>query len=465
MPTWVLEHELDHPLVDRPAPPDHGEAVVLVRHGGVPLGTVRVSCGDGTLRGAVLRQAIATDLAIGTRLFRRSLQGWLLGKAPSPLPEALDLPAWSVVVCTHERPDDLRRCLAALRQLDAPPGEILVVDNAPTTERTASVVADAMHERSGPHRLRYVREDRPGLNWARMAGGRAATGAVVAYTDDDVVADRQWVRTLLAEFAADPSVAAVTGPALALELQTEAQERFERHGGFQRGWDRTVFDATTLDAVSAGRVGAGANSAFRRDVLLELRLFSHELDAGTVTQSGGDTYAFYLLLAHGRRIVYAPAALVWHRHRRDMAGFARVMRGYSVGGFTMLLRCLVDHGELSALRAAVSWLWWDHVRELGRVVLRRRTALPTLVVREYWRGVLEAPGAWWRSRRRERRLLAEDRAAGVRDFAPADAADAARDAAFDRPAAAPRQAPADRARTAVTDVADERPRPLADVRQ
>jgi glycosyltransferase involved in cell wall biosynthesis len=392
MPTWILEQELADPIVDRPAPPDHRLAIVLVRQGGLPIGTVRVPCEGGVLRAAALRAAVVADPGVSSRLAWRALRAWLLG-GPPDAPAATTLPSWSVVVCTRERPDDLRRCLGALARLDAPPGEIVVVDNAPVTDDTAGVVVEAQRTHPGPHRVRYIREDRPGLNWARTAGARAAAGDIVAYTDDDVVVDAQWIRTMLVEFAADPEIAAVTGPALALELQSEAQEIFEFRGGFVRGWDRRVYDGVSVSPLFAGMVGAGANVAFRREVLHELRPFSHELDAGTVAESGGDTYAFYLLLSHGRRIAYTPAALVWHRHRRDMPGLARVMHGYSVGGLTMLLRCLVDHRELTALKVAGQWLWRDHVHELARALLRRQTALPGHVVRAYWHGVFAGAGA------------------------------------------------------------------------
>jgi glycosyltransferase involved in cell wall biosynthesis len=427
MPTWILEQELAEPLRDRAAPSGYAVAVVLVRQRGYPLGTVRVPCGDGVLRASALRAAIAADRPIARRLAARALNSWLLrrGGAPGEVDEDAArsavpwaaLPSWTVIVCTRERPDDLRRCLESLLRLQAPPGEILVVDNAPSTDGTAGVVAE-LAATDGPHALRYLREDRPGQNWARAAGARAASGEIVAYTDDDVIVDASWVVGLLAEFAMDRCVGAVTGPAPALELETEAQEIFERRGGFVRGWDRRVFETSSMPPSAASRVGAGANAAFRRDLVLQLRLFSHEMDGGTAAMSAGDTYAFYLVLAHGWRIVYTPDALVWHRHRRDLAALAQTLRAYSVGGFTLFLRGLVEHREPAALRLAIEWLWYDHVRAAARLLLRRPTALPSLLVREYWRGVLQAPGAWWRATRRERRLLADDRAARVRDFDP-----------------------------------------------
>lgn len=428
MPTWIIEQELTAPLADRTAPPGLTRAAVLVRHEGHPLGQTWVPLRDGVLTADDLRAALVSDHALIARLTQRAVREWLLhpreGAEGRPAhrgaaPEAL--PSWSVVVCTRERPDDLRRCLASLLALRAPAGEILVVDNAPRTSATLEVVA-GLADADSPHRLRYLREDRPGQNWARAAGARAATGEIVAYTDDDVVVDAGWIMGLLPEFVGDRTIGAVTGPAPALELDTEAQELFESRG-FVRGWDRRVFDATTLRPMQGSSVGAGANVAFRRELLLQLRPFSHEQDGGTVTMSAGDTYAFYLVLAHGWRIVYTPEALVWHRHRRDVAAVAEQLRGYSVGGLTMLLRCLLEHREFEVPRVIWEWIRYDHVRQLGRLVLRRPTAMPALVVREYWRGLFEAPAAYLRARRRERRLLAEDRAARVRDFAPVAAAE------------------------------------------
>ena len=55
----------------------------------------------------------------------------------------------------------------------------------------------------------------------------------------------------------------------------------------------------------------------RRDLIRGLGLFDAELDCGTVARTGGDAYALYRLLADGYQVVYNPAALAWHRHRRE----------------------------------------------------------------------------------------------------------------------------------------------------
>src|SRR5581483_2107176 len=188
--------------------------------------------------------------------------------------------------------------------------EIIVVDNAPSTGETCDLC------KSYP--VRYVRESRPGLNWAREAGSQAAANELILFTDDDVRVDRNWARQMAEPFS-DPAVGAVTGLVLPMELETNAQQLFEAYGGFGRGFVRRTFSPGNHLAIAAGRVGAGASMAFRRSLLHSLGLFRSELDCGTPARSGGDHYAFYCLTSAGHTIVYNPAALCWHRHRRTLA--------------------------------------------------------------------------------------------------------------------------------------------------
>jgi glycosyltransferase involved in cell wall biosynthesis len=390
MTACVLDVELSQalPAGDQALP--YAEADVLLRWHGRPVGRVRVPLAAGRLRMAEIQSAIEADHALTVRLAEARLAGWLLANVPATPPPAL---RWSVVICTRDRTEDLARCLEALLQINLSGGEIIVVDNAPSDDCTARL--------SAGYPVRYVREDRPGLNWARMRGAQAASGEVVLYSDDDVVVDPGWVVALLAPFA-HPRVGAVTGLTVPLELETAAQELFEQYGGFGRGYRRRVFDYTIMAPAAAGIVGAGANMAFRRSLLLELGLFEAELDCGTVTRTGGDAYAFYKLLAEGFQIVYEPAALVRHRHRRDYASLRRTLAGYSVGGFAFLTRCWHQHGDWQALAVAAEWFWTDHCRQLARALLRRPLALPLDLVLAQIAAIPLGPWAYLASLLRER---------------------------------------------------------------
>ncbi|PRC62799.1 glycosyl transferase family 2, partial [Mycobacterium sp. ITM-2017-0098] len=66
-------------------------------------------------------------------------------------------------------------------------------------------------------------EPRPGLSRARNTGLSAATGEVVAFTDDDVVVDRHWLSAIARGFSRGPAVSCVSGIVAAAELRTPAQ--------------------------------------------------------------------------------------------------------------------------------------------------------------------------------------------------------------------------------------------------
>lgn len=294
----------------------------------------------------------------------------------------------SVVVCTHRRPDDLARFLAATGRLDPSPHEVIVVDNDPGAADVRAVV-----EAAGAV---YVREDRRGLDRARIAGIEAARGEVVCFTDDDCEPPLGWLSPV-AEHFSDPSVGALTGPGFAAELETRPQIRFEQAGGFTRGLEPRRADWTEVAPVDAISLGAGACMAFRREHLVAVAApFPAELDAGTRTQSGGDHIALYSVLASGRRLAYDPRFYVLHRHRRDWAAMHRAFWGYGVGLSAALTRLLIREREPRAVWSA-GWPLRQYVAEQARRAVGRADAVDTRIAWDYLRGAACGPGRWLRS--------------------------------------------------------------------
>ena len=298
-------------------------------------------------------------------------------------------PTCSVVVCTHRRPSMLAGLLQACELLDPAPDQIVVVDNDPGEQDVRRLV-----EAAGAV---YVRENRRGLDHARSAGLAGATGDLVAFIDDDCLPPARWLRNL-AELFEDPCVGAVTGPAFAHDLDSPAKLAFEDSGGFLRGFQRRVHEWTTLSPPAATRAGAGANMILRRSLALELgELFPPELDAGTLTQSGGDLYALYRVLAAGRRIVYDPGTFVYHRHRPGLEDMRKAIHGYGVGLSAALTKLLLEERELAAPAA---W-WWLAAQYLEARVERlagRASETQLEIASHYLRGGLRGTTAWLRTR-------------------------------------------------------------------
>ncbi|MDT0575464.1 glycosyltransferase [Croceicoccus sp. F390] len=253
----------------------------------------------------------------------------------------------SVVICTRDRPDELERCLASFSRQSRTPDELIVVDNASRGERTREVVLAA--------HATYVREDRPGLDYARNAGARAASGDIVLYTDDDTELHPHWVANTAAAFD-KPEVMGVTGLVLPAALTTKAQWIFETEWGFGRGFDpidfgREFFLATRKDGCPAWTIGAGANMAFRRRIFDEIGFFDERLDVGQAGCSG-DSEFWYRVLAAGYVCRYEPTAVMYHHHRLEMAGLASQIYFYMRGHTAALMVQYQRTGEKGNLRRA-----------------------------------------------------------------------------------------------------------------
>ncbi|RPJ64703.1 MAG: glycosyltransferase [Acidobacteria bacterium] len=393
MPTAVLDYEIKGrrplPVVAR----RYTQALVVLRWAGRPVGQLVLPLQDGHADQEFVERRLAEAAAwdFWAAWLHDSL-GWDEAEPASAPPSA------TVAVCTRERPEDLARCLGALAALPDDGQEVLVVDNRPETRRTEQVV----HGYPGVH---YVCQPEGGLNAARNHALRSAGREVVAFTDDDAVVDAGWLRALLRNFS-DPRVLCVTGLTMPSELETEAQEIFERYSPFGRGFRRRTFSASEMNPLAVGQVGAGANMALRRSTLQQVGEFDEALDGGTPTRSGGDHEMFSRILAAGFQITYDPAALSWHRHRRSMEELRETLRGYGTGVYAMWTRALLSNRELGGFRLALSWIRHGQLPELVRSLRPSSRRVPLSLLLAEWRGCLGGPAAYLAARRARARRRA-----------------------------------------------------------
>lgn len=290
-------------------------ARLLVRDGATVRGFIDVPVDNG--------RVMASDVAAKIR----SLPAAKSTSAPGPLP------AITVIVCTRNRPAMLRESLTALLALDYPTFDVVVVDNASSTPDTWDMLTrEFAHERVTP-----IAEPTPGLSRARNAGLLHAKGEIVAFTDDDVVVDQHWLRELAAGYLHAPTVDCVTGLVPSGELRTRVQGYFDDRVTWSKSVVSQVFsmkepppDLPTFP-FCVGRYGTGANISFRRGALLALGGFDNALGVGTPAGGGEDLDIFTRVLLDGRTLVVQPSAIVWHRHRDDLAELRVQARGYGTG--------------------------------------------------------------------------------------------------------------------------------------
>jgi cellulose synthase/poly-beta-1,6-N-acetylglucosamine synthase-like glycosyltransferase len=394
-PIYVATVDIAEPIADlkclRSVEPPYTAAWILVLDSGYPMGCVEVPVDGDVVSAEKIQQEIRRQ--IGSRT-----------AAARPAPTAA-LPRISVVIPTNlARPDQMQRCAARLAELDYPDYEVIIVDNRQGGGPPAEFPG-----------ARVVREPVRGISAARNRGIDVATGEIIAFTDDDVLVDRRWLRAIGERFASEPDLAALSGIVIPLELETPAQVMYEQFGNcLERGLAPLTFErsgrfhvlrrvpGTGAERVGSlykmGEFGQGANMAFRADALRARGGFDEALGTGTPTHGGEDLTMLVELLATGHRLAYEPGAIIHHSHRATMEELERQLHGYGIGFTAMLLGLAIRNPWHFVGLASVIPAYLRTQRDPSEGKQSHRPDdYPQSLARAELRGMLGGPAAYLRS--------------------------------------------------------------------
>jgi glycosyltransferase involved in cell wall biosynthesis len=243
-------------------------------------------------------------------------------------------PLISAVLCTYNRRALLLDAIETLVHQDIPTSdyEILVIDNN-STDGTS----DAVRERfSGVTNLSLLVEREQGIAFARNTGARACRSPIVAFTDDDALAPRDWLRRFVERYdRLDPKTALIGG---------EIKPLFEEP---RPDW---LSDAL-LRPLSCGLMWGGGphylregewlcevNSAYRLKPFLEHGCFPEDLGRVGGNLMSGENIVNEVLRHAGYLLYYDPENVVRHRvppSRTTRTWFRRRMFWQGVSGFVV----------------------------------------------------------------------------------------------------------------------------------
>ena len=418
-PALMLEIELTQPLPKLFHDGEHKLAWVLGRLHGEPIGACVIPIDKGGLTPVQLgerlwaefREPVVRRFAEAGMTHPNELGEDGIEANPAVWPYLLRrqttlsaAPFVSVVLCTRDRVDRLERCLNYLDQQQYPAFEVVVVDNAPTSDAVQTIVK----ARHGTMPCSYVVEQRGGLSWARNAGVSAASGEIIAFLDDDEAPDKYWLAGLAGGFSRGDDIGCVVGMIVPARLDTIVQWWFELAGGHSkgRGFSSAVFsqDGPQSPLYPLPPFGAGGNMAFRRQVLKQIGGFDVALGTGTPARAAEDTLALTLVLLAGYEIAYEPQALIRHDHYAETEGLERQLYGYGVG-LTAFYTALLRHRP--GVFPALVKLLPTAVKYFRRVEDAEGNALrdfPPELKRRQRKGMLAGPIAYARSMYKQSRV-------------------------------------------------------------
>src|ERR1700686_291105 len=218
---------------------------------------------------------------------------------------------FTLIIPTHNRASSLKRAIESGLALEYPVDrfDIIVVDNA-STDGTEDVVRQ-FQECGSQKRLRYVRENRLGLHFARHKGAQSATGDVLIFTDDDATFSPTWLHAYGKAFIEHPEMVAAGGPVRPVGESPRPKWLAEFMGESRAFVILSLMEPQDEFKISTKGGFFGVNMAIRRNVLFDVGGFNPE-SFGDVWLGDGETGLNRKLSERGWLIGYVPNALVYH---------------------------------------------------------------------------------------------------------------------------------------------------------
>lgn len=223
-------------------------------------------------------------------------------------PSAINI---TVLLCTFNRGQRLSKALDSVAAQILPDfvnWEVVVVDNN-STDQTREIVET--YCRRYPERFRYIFESHQGLSRARNTGIRESRGEVIAFIDDDVIAEPLWLQNLTASLYDEKRAGA--GGRIVPPLDFSPPEWFTVGGKMDLvGAILPVFDLGN-QAGKMKRPPYGTNMAFRKSMFEKHGMFRTDLGrCGNSLVMGEDTEFGNRLMSAGESLQYEPSAVVEH---------------------------------------------------------------------------------------------------------------------------------------------------------
>jgi glycosyltransferase involved in cell wall biosynthesis len=296
-------------------------------------------------------------------------------------------PLVSVVIATRDRAALLAQTLDALARQTWPHDrlEILIADNGSTDGTRATVEAAAA--RPDMPAVLYLSVGEPGKSFAVNAALAHARGAILAFTDDDVLPEPAWIERLVAAFEEtgadfvagrilprwEASPPSWLSPALYGVLAIP-------EGGNQR---------QAIPSPDNAVMPIGANMAVRADVIARIGGLRTDLGKLEGTLRTGEDHEFFLrMVGAGFRGTYDPTAVAHHlvaRNRLVPGYFQRWM--YQNGRDVACLGAPYGK-EVSRLLGIPRYLWretaWHASRALRCSIAGDRRAALAEALRVVW---------------------------------------------------------------------------------
>lgn len=225
----------------------------------------------------------------------------------------------SIIIPVRNEEATIERCMLVIERLNYPKDkiEIIVVDDG-STDRTLEILKKFKG-------VQIICAHGVGPSKARNIALQRSKGKFIAFTDGDCVVDRDWINELLKGFYSD-DIVSVGGDQRAPENGSKFGRKvnhFLKTIGFLGGYTKW---ATSMVEVKHNPT---CNSMYRREIFEKVGYFNEHL------WPGEDMELDQRIRKKNLKIVYNPAAIVYHYRPSNIRGFVSMTYRYgkTSGGY------------------------------------------------------------------------------------------------------------------------------------
>jgi len=204
-----------------------------------------------------------------------------------------------ILVCTHNRGKNLVDTLRSLKKMNGD-FKVIVLDS--------SDEPIAKEYQKFADRYIHLGASKKSLSSKRNMGIKMSKADFIAFTDDDCLADKNWIVELLRGMN---GVECCTGKTVPYIEKKDA--KFEKMFSFGKLGDKERIIKKKV-IFNLFRIGHGNNMIFKRKIFDEIGLYDENLGVGSKGLAGEDLDIFYKILKKGYKIRYNPHAIIYHNH-------------------------------------------------------------------------------------------------------------------------------------------------------
>jgi glucosyl-dolichyl phosphate glucuronosyltransferase len=213
------------------------------------------------------------------------------------------LDQYTVIVCTRNRPEALKKCLLSLLSKDTKLPPIIVVDNNSDGDLTKSLVTDL--SKKFPN-LEYVSEPETGLSQARNKGAQISVTPWLIYLDDDAYVPPNYLSVVENIIETRRDIVCFGGPYYA--SYDYGKPKWLPFDFGNKQWP----EYEESNEISRGYL-SGGNLAIKRNVLESVDGFPPILGMrGSIIGYGEDDYVQYILQGKGYKLYFFPEMYIHH---------------------------------------------------------------------------------------------------------------------------------------------------------